>query len=263
MRSSTTSSSSSREREAASARWTSFSIFSRPADSRSAAASSSEAERSTIVSDELVLKLSSAWAGEARASKPSTVITVSESLTRSPGAHPRRRRPAAARSGAWCSASPGPRPSSRRPRGRTARAAGRGSGRRGRGRPSRSARPTSESLSQTWSKGSPIGGVTRRRSGVGLIRRGADHGRIVARRRLGLSVVVSGPKRRPGRDQPDPTRGRSRWPLLLPLATAAGRGGRPRRPVPRDRRTHPRPRPRGRGRLAASSSTSPPGSATG
>ena len=84
MRSSTASSSSSSVPEVARARWTSFRSFRRPADSRSAAAISSEAERRTIVSDELVLTLSSAFGRDDEVSNPSIEITVSESFTRSP-----------------------------------------------------------------------------------------------------------------------------------------------------------------------------------
>ncbi len=84
MRSSTASRSSSSVPEAASARWTSLRSLRRPADSRSAAAISSEAERRTIVSDELVLTLSSLLGRDTEPSAPSIVITVSESFTRSP-----------------------------------------------------------------------------------------------------------------------------------------------------------------------------------
>jgi len=84
VRSRTASRSSSRERGAARARWTSFRSLSRPADSRSAAAISSAAERRTIVSDEPVFRASSPFGREAAVSKPSIAITVSESLTRSP-----------------------------------------------------------------------------------------------------------------------------------------------------------------------------------
>ncbi len=139
-RSSTSSSSSSSESDPARARCTSFSSLRRPADSFSAAASSSEAERSTIVSEEAlrasVWALRGAGPGPEALDRDHRLRQLHEVARRRPSSGPRP----AGRSAASCCASRGPRPSTSRPRGRSGRAVGTGSGRRARGRPSRSGR---------------------------------------------------------------------------------------------------------------------------
>ena len=144
--------------EPASARCTSFSSLRWPADSRSADFSSSDAERSTIVSEPAV-RICDGRGGDAP-SKASIEISVSESFSWSP---------IATAVGA-ASARPLSSVVLREPRSSTIqrspsrknRACCRERKRSDSTRSAREERPiTSASLSQTWSNGSPTGGVTR------------------------------------------------------------------------------------------------------
>ena len=209
-RSRTSSRSSSSEIDAASALWTSLRRRIRSPDSRSAAAMSSEADRSSMLSDEAASSAVAVFGRVTASSKPSMLMTVSESFTRSPTARcmgvatgrPFRRvvlrEPRSSMNQVWPS--------------RKKRACSRERKRSERTRSAFEERPTTRvSPSQKCSNDSPIGGVMRRRRGGWLIwSRRADR-RIVARAPFDGTRAASGDSRE---ISPGPKRTRSREGLL-------------------------------------------------